>query len=259
MSLIITSVKDSIGTIVLNNLPKRDALSATLLEEMTTALAAMVGLEVRVVILRTPPGTRVWSAGHDVHELPRSGRDPLHYNDPLRRAVRTIQEHPHPVIAMIEGGVWGGACELVLSCDLVIASTEATFTITPARLGVPYNLSGILNFMRSASLPIIKEAFFTAQPIAADRAMLADFVNCVLPVEQLEDFTYNLAKQIAQNSPLVVSTIKEELRVLSEAAPLNPEAFERVQALRRRVYDSQDYQEGIQAFLEKRKPNFVGK
>ena len=76
---------------------------------------------------------------------------------------------------------------------------------------------------------------------------------------ELEQFTYNLAAQIAQNSPLVVSVLKEQLRVLSEAAPLNPEGFERVQALRRAVYDSADYKEGIRAFFEKRKPTFVGK
>jgi methylmalonyl-CoA decarboxylase len=147
----------------------------------------------------------------------------------------------------------------VISCDLVVASQEATFAITPAKLGVPYNLSGVLNFVRAASLLFIKEALFTGQPITAERATLAGFVNHVVPSKDLEQVTYRLATQIADNSPLVISVLKEQLRVISEAAPLNPEGFERVQALRRAVYDSTDYKEGIRAFLEKRTPKFVGR
>lgn len=259
MSQVLTSVSDAIGTITLNNPSKRNALSTDLIDGLMAALQAMASPEVRVAILRSAKGERVWSAGHDVHELPLSKRDPLTYTDPLRQVIRAIHEHPHPIIALVEGSVWGGACELVISCDLVIASQEASFTITPAKLGVPYNLSGVLNLARATNLLFMKEALFTAQAISAERGAAVGFVNHVVPPDELEDFTYNLARRIAQNSPLVISVLKEQLRVITEAAPLNPEAFERVQALRRAVYDSQDYKEGIQAFFEKRKPNFPGK
>ncbi len=260
MPLVLTSVSDSIGVITLNNPQRRNALSSDLINEITNTLTAMASLDVRVVILRAAKGQKVWSAGHDVNELPqKGGRDPLTYTDPLRQVIRAIHEHPHPVIAMIEGSVWGGACEMVISCDLVVASEASTFTITPAKLGVPYNLSGVLNFMRTTHLLLIKEALFTGQSISAQRAYEAGIVNRVVPLEALEDVTYQLANQISENSPLVVSVLKEQLRVLREAAPLNPEAFERVQALRRAVYDSEDYKEGLRAFFEKRKPNFPGK
>jgi methylmalonyl-CoA decarboxylase len=84
-------------------------------------------------------------------------------------------------------------------------------------------------------------------------------VNYVVPPAELEEQTYRLAREIAQNSPMVIALLKEELRVLSAAAPLTPDTFERIQGLRRAVYDSQDYQEGIRAFFEKRKPSFQGK
>ena len=212
-----------------------------------------------MVILRAPRGAKVWSAGHDVRELPTNGRDPLTYNDPLRRVVRAIKEAPMPVIAVVEGGVWGGACEVVMNCDMIVAAEGATFAITPAKLGVPYDIAGALNFMRSVSLPIIKEMLFTAQPMPADRALQVGIVNKVVPGDQLEAAMAELATHITRNSPLVIGLLKEELNVLAGATSLNPEGFERIQGLRRGIYDSADYQEGIRSFFERRAPHFAGR
>jgi methylmalonyl-CoA decarboxylase len=259
MDLVLEQVVDSVGTITLNNVRACNALSRALLDALIASLEHLRTAQARVVILRAPPGAKVFSAGHDVRELPLSGRDPLTYVDPLRRAVRAVEEHPAPVIAMIEGSVWGGACELVMSCDLLVAAEGATFAITPAKLGVPYNLSGVLNLSKSASMPRIKEMLFTTQPFPAAWLRDAGLINRVVPADQLEAATRELCARILQNSPTVIAILKEELRVLSEAHPLNPEAFERIQSLRRAVYNSADYQEGIRAFFEKRPPVFTGK
>jgi methylmalonyl-CoA decarboxylase len=259
VELVLKTVEEGVGTITLNYAEKHNALNADLIASLSGALSEMIAGGARVVILRASRGVKVWSAGHDVRELPTNGRDPLTYNDPLRRVVREIQEAPLPVIAMVEGSVWGGACEMVMSCDIVIAAENSTFALTPAKLGVPYDIAGVLNFMQRAGLPIIKEMLFTAQPMSAVRALHVGLVNQVVPVAQLEAATALLAEQITRNSPLVVGLLKEELRVLSAATPLTPEGFERIQALRRRIYDSADYQEGIRSFFEKRAPRFVGK
>src|ERR1700690_4379886 len=144
MSLIELDVRDSVAWMTLAS-PPVNALSATLMDELSATLAAHRPPEIRVAVIRAKLGAKVFSAGHDVRELPTNGRDPLTYNAPLRTLVRNVEAYPAPVIAMVEGSVWGGACELVLSCDLVIAGTNTTFALTPARLGVPYNLSGTLN------------------------------------------------------------------------------------------------------------------
>jgi methylmalonyl-CoA decarboxylase len=259
MPLIIASVQDEIGFLTLNCPEKHNALSAALVGELVAGLAAFGRQSVRAVILRSQPGARVWSAGHDVSELPTDGRDPLGWDDPLRHVIREIENFPAPVIAMIEGTVWGGACEVSLACDVIVASPVTTFAITPAKLGVPYNVSGMMTFMNAANLRIVKEMAFTAAPIKAARAEQLGMINYVVPVEDLEAFTLQLARQIAANAPLSIAVMKEQLRILAGARPMSPQGFERVQGLRRVVYDSEDYQEGIRAFKEKRKPVFKGK
>jgi len=259
MSLVLTEVDDNIGTITLNSSDKLNALSHALIADFMAALEEMKASDVRVVILRAPEGSRIWSAGHDIRELESGGHDPQSYGAPLRSAVRAIERFPHPIIALIEGGVWGEACEIAVSCDLLVATPNSTFAITPAKLAVAYSLGGVLNFMKSVGLPFLREMLFTAGPVTAERALHFGLINYVVPAEEIERFTVKLAQQIAQNSPLGVSLLKEELRILAEAYPLTPEAFERVQQLRRALYGSEDYQEGIRSFFEKRKPQFEGK
>lgn len=259
MPLIEVTSDGVIGTIILDHPKKRNALSKQLVDAIVETLARFSKERIRVIVLRAQSAAKVWSAGHDVGELPEGGRDPLGWDDPLRYLVRSIEEFPAPVIASIEGGVWGGACEVAFACDLIIAAPTATFAITPARLGVPYNVSGMLTFLNTCTLRIVKEMAFTAKPISAKRAESLGIVNHVVPVKELERFTYSLAREIAENAPLSISVMKEQLRMLAGAHPMSPRRFERVQGLRRIVYDSEDYMEGIRAFREKRKPKFLGR
>lgn len=258
MPLVQTSIREQIGVIALDHPAKRNALSKALIAEITAALADFKARRLRVAILRAQPGAKVWSAGHDVDELPESRRDPLGWDDPLRYLIREIETFPAPVIAMIEGSVWGGACETAFACDLIVATPEASFALTPARLGVPYNIGGVLTVLNAASLRIGKEMAFTAQPVGAERAERLGLINHVVAAEEIEAFTFGLAETICENAPLSIAVMKEQIRILAGAHPVSPQGFERVQGLRRVVYDSLDYQEGIRAFKEKRKPVFRG-
>ncbi len=248
-----------VGTVILDHPEHRNALSEALISELLEALEDLREQQARVVVLRAHEGAKVWSAGHDVRELPMPGRDPLGYDDPLVRILREIQHLPIPVIAMIDGSVWGGACDLALTCDILVGSERAQFTMTPAKIGVPYNPSGLLRFMNILGVNVAKEMFFTARPISAERALQVGILNHLVPSQELEAFTYDLAEGITRNSPLSIAATKESFRLLANASPLPPNMFERIQGLRRTVYDSQDYREGIQAFLERRPPHFQGK
>ncbi|MPZ38773.1 MAG: methylmalonyl-CoA decarboxylase [Rhizobiales bacterium] len=257
--LVRTEISDRVGIITLNNGAKRNALSAALLDEVIATLEGFGTKDVRAVILRAASEMTVWSAGHNINELPRSHTDPLGYADPLERTLRAIRSFPAPVVAMVHGSVWGGAFDLVLSCDMIIADETAGFAITPVNLGLPYNTTGLLHFLGRLPLNLIKEMFFTAALIKAQEAARWGIVNHLVPSAELESFTMTLAQGMASKAPLAVAVVKEQLRILTDYQPVAAQLFERIQEMRRSVYDSKDYQEGINAFLEKRKPVFRGK
>jgi methylmalonyl-CoA decarboxylase len=225
---------------------------------VVTALERLRAQDVRAIVLRAAAGMEVWSAGHDIGELPRGRRDPLGYDDPLEGLLRTVRTFPAPVVAMVHGAVWGGALDLVLSCDLVVADETAAFAITPANLGLPYNTTGLLHFMGRLPINLIKEMFFTAAPVDAYKAKEWLVVNHLVASDRLESFTLELAATMATKSPLAIAVIKEQLRVLSDYQPIAAQVYERIQGLRRQAYDSSDYVEGLNAFAQKRQPIFRG-
>ncbi len=256
--LVLSELTESIGTVILNRPEKRNALSRALIDEVIAALAEFETREARVIILSATTAGGVWSAGHDISELPQ-GQDPLSYSDPLERLLRNVRRFPSPVIAMVNGSVWGGATDLIMNCDIVIGDENSSFAITPSNLGLPYNTTGLLQFMRRLPLNFVKEMFFTAAPMNAVAAAQWGIMNHLVAANELRSFTYDLARTIASKAPLAVSAAKEQLRALAEAGPITPEVFERIQHLRHEVYSSADYSEGIRAFYEKRKPAFAGR
>jgi methylmalonyl-CoA decarboxylase len=258
MRLIDAEVIDNIGTICLNNPERRNALSQELVQDIVQTLHEFKERKIAVVILRAADGCKVWSAGHDITELPQARRDPLGYHDSLEKLLRAVQKYPGPVIAMVHGSVWGGACDLVMTCDIIVGDETSSFAITPAKLALPYNASGILHFLNRVGLNIAKEMFFSADPVTAERAERVGILNHLVPSGKLLEFTMELAGRMATRSALAISVIKEQFNLLAGAHPIAPDVFERIQGLRRQVYDSRDYEEGVKSFLDKRTPVFKG-
>ncbi len=257
-AIVQAAIHGQVGIITLDDPGKRNAIGARMANGLVAALASLRAQNVRAIVIRAAAGVPVWSAGHDITELPRGRRDPLGYDDPLEGLLRAVRTCPAPVLAMVHGTVWGGALDLVLSCDLVIADETASFAITPANLGLPYNTTGLLHFVGRLPINLIKEMFFTAAPLDAQKAKEWMVINHLVPSGELEAVTLELAGTIARKSPMAIAVIKEQLRVLTDYQPIAAQVYERLQGLRRQAYDSTDYLEGLRAFAEKRQPIFRG-
>ena len=259
MALISVKKHDYIFEISIENSAQRNALSSELLQQFVTYIEDIQNSNSRVVIIRAAKGARVWSAGYNIEELPEPGIDPVPYNHPLEVLIRAIEKVNIPIIALIEGSVWGGACDLAFSCDILVGTKQTSFAITPAKIGVPYNSLGIKRILTRVQPNIAKELFFTAKPISGERAYELGMLNHIVAVDDIEEFTYDIANTIAQNSPLSISVIKKQIDSIARSKPMDVETISIIDELRQKAYNSSDYLEGKRAFMEKRKPVFEGK
>lgn len=251
-----TSVSGTIAEIRFDNYAKRNALSKSLIDELLQALAAYSQQDIRALIIRSDKKNKVWSSGHDISELPQLSHDPLPADDPIEILLDAVRSFRAPVIAMVDGEVWGAACDLVMCCDMVYGDESCAFAITPAKLGLPYTASGISHFLARMPLNIVNEMFCSALPINAERAGKIGIVNDVISSDGLEEKVYEMAHVIATRSPQSIHAFKSQVQILTDAYSIRPVDYERLQSIRRSVYLGSDYQEGIDAFLQKRPPVF---
>lgn len=256
--LVSTEIKENIGTAIINDPHKANCLSSAVLRGLLQALDAFEQQNLRVVIIRAYPGAKIWSAGHDLRDIHPDGSDPLPYNEPFEQVLHRVIGFPTPVIGMIEGSVWGGACDLAMTCDLLVGTPAASFAITPAKIGIAYNTAGLNHFIGALPSHIVKEMLFTGNPISAQDAYRLGLLNRLVEADKLEETTLEIARTIAARAPLVVRLLKKEMQRLTAGKGLTSDEFEELQSLRRQTYRSKDFQEGVRAFFEKRPPVFTG-
>lgn len=212
--------------------------------------------DIRVVVL-TGAGDKAFVAGTDISQF-QTFTDPQHaldYEARVDGVIGRLERLARPTIAMIRGVAVGGGASIALACDLRLCTPDARFGVPIARtLG---NCLSMNNYARLVDLigpARTKEILFTARLVGAEDAAAIGLVNEVVAPEELEARVTALAEQIAGNAPLTIQVTKESIRrVLAHRRP------ERDEELILRCYMSQDFKEGVNAFLEKRKPQWQGR
>ena len=250
-----------VATVTLSNPAKKNALTMKLLGELRQAFGDLSGEETRCVVLRGEGG-EAFCAGYDINAIPAGGSGEgqvLLSLNPFDDMIRAVESFPAPVIGMLNGFAFGGGLELAVACDIRIASDQAVFGMTPARLGVIYRPAGLMRFVNAIGLPATKELFYTARRISARRAFDIKLVNRVSPPEELSQVVYEMAKEIAENAPLSIRGTKRILAMCMAFRGLPPGEAEEAEEWIRRCMESQDLEEGKKAFAEKRKPEFSGR
>ncbi len=256
MSILSVTSEAGVATFCMNDPERRNALGASMLTGLITAFDNL-SPATRAVILRAGPDCSVWCAGFDIRAL-SVGHDPLAGDGRLRQLFDRVAACPAPVLGMVHGSAWGGGTDLALRCDILIGDTTSSFAFTPARLGLPYDHDGLLNVLLRAGPAIALEMFATADPMAAQRALATGLLNHLVQPAELESFTLQMARRIAANAPLTVSSAKQHLRAQAAAMPLPPALSHALAESRRKALFSADYAEGLDAFATKRAPEFKG-
>ena len=137
---------------------------------------------------------------------------------------------------MIDGSVWGGACDLVLDCDISLGDEAASFSFVPAKLGLPYNLSGVQRFVTRLPPNVAMEMACTADPVDAERALRVNILNHLVPTAELEARTYAMAKTIAGRHREAITAFKAQARLLMATPVASPERLEYVERNRWEAY-----------------------
>ena len=215
--------------------------------------------KVRVIVI-TGAGGKAFVSGADISkfESERSSMAAVEeYNRSTDRVYRALADITKPTIAMIRGYCIGGGTALAVCCDLRICSDNSKFGVPAAKLGLGYALPGIKRLVDLVGPSFAKEIFFTARQFTAKDAEVMGLVNRVVPEAELQDYVQNYADTISGNAPLTVTSVKQIVgEAIKDAEERDVAKCER---LVKECFASQDYIEGRRAFMEKRKPAFVGR
>src|SRR5271165_5678517 len=214
-------IAENIGIVTISK-PPVNPLSSDVCAGLLESLDEFEKAKARVVIIRADPNSKIWSAGHDVHEIPLDGHDAVHWTTGFVQVLQRIRYCPMPVIAMLHSSVWGAAC------DLAIGTPKTTFAITPVKIEVCYNTVGMSHFLGVLPLHVVKEMVFTGDPLSAEDAYRFGLLNRLVEPEKLEETTMKITRTIASRAPLAVAVVKAELRSLTEGATMRAYDFESI-------------------------------
>lgn len=257
---LIAEKEGAIGWITFNNPAKHNAVSKDMWDGLADAVDAFnADDEVRVIVLKGA-GEKAFVAGADISKFEdeRASQDAIKaYGDSVTRGYNTVMASAKPTIAMVRGYCIGGGTGIAICCDMRICSEDAQFGVPAAKLGLGYSYEHIRKLVDLVGPSAAKEIFYTARRFNAEEAREMRLANRVVPAAELDGYVRNYAETIAGNAPLTVKSVKAIVGEIVKDP--DDQDLDLCKRLYDECFDSEDYVEGRRAFMEKRRPNFVGR
>jgi len=251
---------ERIGWLIFDHPERRNAISVEMWRQIPEALGELEQDDgVRVVVMRGA-GDVAFVAGADISEFGEQrtgGAAAQSYDADSGRAFGALANLQKPLLAMIQGFCVGGGVAISLSADMRFASDDAVFAVPAARLGLGYHMGGLDALVNLVGPSRAKEIFFTARRFDAQEVLAMGLVNAVAPRAELESLVRETAGRIGGNAPLTIRSVKKIVHELARDA--SDRDIDAVNASIRACFESEDYKEGVAAFLEKRSPRFRGR
>lgn len=256
-SSILFEQEGPVAKLTINRPNVLNALNQTVIEEMIEAILTEMQSEVRVLVIEGA-GDKAFIAGADIKQmLDMSPSDALEFSRIGQNLLNILEQIPQIVVAKVQGFALGGGCELVLACDLVIASTNASFGQPEVNLGLIPGFGGTQRLVRRVGLPVALDMLLTGsgRRLTAEDAYARGMISRLTTPENLETELENVIKALLKTGPFASREIKRLVREAPEMsirAGLNSEA-----SSFSACFSIDEPREGILAFLEKRNPNFI--
>jgi enoyl-CoA hydratase len=246
-----------VAVVTIDRQEKRNALSSQVRAELVAALDELRGDDAVRVVVVTGAGEKAFVAGADIGEF--AERTPLEQRETMtgRRVFDEVAAFPKPVIAMINGFCLGGGCELALACDLRIAADTAKLGQPEINLGIIPGGGGTQRLPRVVGTGQAMRLVLTGEIIDAAEALRIGLVDLVHPAAELRERTLELARKMAEKSPVALRMAMSAVRAAAEMPLSAGLAYET--ELFVTCFASEDKAEGVAAFLEKRPPRFTGR
>lgn len=248
-----------IGWMTFNNPARRNAMSLEMWEAVEAILDDFeADNDIKVIVMKGA-GDKAFVSGADISEFKErrnnaeAAAEYARISEGARARMNAVKK---PFIAMIQGYCLGGGMAVAMAADMRFASTDSQFGIPAARLSIAYGIDGLHKLVHLVGPAMASEIMFTARRVEPEEAQRIGLINRAVPVEGLESTVREIAETICRNAPLSINASKYTIgQILTDKEDRD---YDEIKRLSKQCFDSNDYKEGREAFMEKRSPVFTG-